>query len=120
LFFDNSDRFTVTELQKAAVAPMDATIVQWGLTISITKTKVLVVGRDTVEQLLSLPSGGKVLEVVTPFKYLGSMFTSDSMLNKEIAHRVADVSYSGSIKLKSGCQMLCPCPPNSSLSRPLS
>ena len=42
--------------------------------------------------MLSSPLGGEVLEVVSRFKYLGSMFTSDGMVNTEIAHRVAGAS----------------------------
>ena len=40
--------------------------------------------------MLSSPLG--VLEVVSQFKNLGSMFTSDGMLDTEIAHRVASAS----------------------------
>ena len=43
----------ITNLSKA-VALMDNTFSQWGLTISTRKTKVLVVGRDA-EQQAALP-----------------------------------------------------------------
>jgi len=42
-----------------------------------------------------------LLEVVSQFKYLGSMFTSDGMLDTEIAHRVADAN-SASARLHKG------------------
>ena len=35
---------------------------------------------------------GDTLEVVSGFKYLGSIFTSDSTLDAEIAHRIASAS----------------------------
>jgi hypothetical protein len=79
------------ESLRAAVTLMDATFVQWGLTISTKKTKVLVVGKDAAEQSANavITIRGEVLEVASHFKYLGSMFTSDGMLDTEIAHRVA-------------------------------
>ena len=82
------------ESLRAAVTLMDATFVQWGLTISTKKTKVLVVGKDAAEQSphAVITIRGKVLDVVSQFKYLGSMFTSDGMLVTEIAHRVASAS----------------------------
>ena len=73
---------------------MDATFVQWGLTISTKKTKVLVVGKDAAEKSphAVITIRGEVLKVVSQFKYLGSMFTSDGMLDTEITHRVASAS----------------------------
>ena len=67
---------------------------QWGLTISTKKTKVVVVGRDAAEQSPNavITIRGEVLEVVSHYKYLGSMFTSDGMLDTEILHRVASAS----------------------------
>ncbi len=79
---------------RAAVALMDAPFVQWGVTIITKKTKVLVVGKDAAEQSANavITIRGKVLEVVSHFKHLGSMFTSDGMLDTEVAHRVAGAS----------------------------
>lgn len=45
-----------------------------------------------VHHLSAITIRGEVLEVVPQFKYLGSMFTSDGMLDTEIAHRVASAS----------------------------
>ncbi|KAL3138620.1 hypothetical protein ABBQ32_006384 [Trebouxia sp. C0010 RCD-2024] len=71
---------------RKAVALMDATFLQWGLTISTKKTKALKSNATT--------AGGGVgmLEGVSDFKYLGTIFTSDGTLNAEIAHRVASAS----------------------------
>ncbi len=81
-------------LWRAAVTLMDATSMQWGLTISTNKTKVLVVGKDAAEQSPNavITIMEEVLEVVSQFKYSGSMFTCDGMLDTEIAHRVANAS----------------------------
>jgi len=67
---------------------------QWDLTISTKKTKVLIVGKDAAEQSPNavITIRGEVLEVVSRFKYLNSMFTSDGMLDTEFAHRVANAS----------------------------
>ena len=118
LVCDNSESLRAATL-------MDVTFVQWGLTISTKKTKVLVVGKDAAEQSTNavITIRGEVLEVVSHFKYLGSMFTSDGMLDTEIAHRVAVVQVMplpGSIKQKSGHQKPCPCPPSFSSCKPLS
>ena len=73
---------------------MDSTFLQWGLTISTKKTQVLVVGRDTEAQMsnANITIRGDTLEVVSGFKYLGSIFSSDGTLDAEIAHRIASAS----------------------------
>ena len=70
---------------------MDKTFSQWGLTISTHKTKVLVVGRDAEQQAanVNISKRGDKLEVVSSFKYLGSIFTSDATIDAEVRHRIA-------------------------------
>ena len=55
---------------------MDSSFSRWGLTISTQKTKVLVVGRDAEQQAsnVNILIRGDKLEVVSSFKYLGSIF----------------------------------------------
>ena len=79
------------EKLRTAVTTMDATFLRWGLTISTNKTKVLVAGRDAAVQAAKsvVTLRGVELEVVSQFKYLGSMFTADCTLDAEITHRVA-------------------------------
>jgi len=79
------------EKLREAVITMDATFLRWGLTISTKKTKVLVVGRNAAAQAADsvITMRGDPLEVVSHFKYLGSVFTSDCTLDVEITHRVA-------------------------------
>ena len=60
------------------------------MTVSTEKT---VVGKDAAEQSPNaVITIGEVLEVVSQFKYLASMFISDGMLDTEIADRVAGAS----------------------------
>lgn len=67
------------EKPREAVIVIDATFLRWGLTVSTKKTKVLVVNRDAAAQSA---------EVVSQFKYMGSIFTSDCTLDTKIMHRV--------------------------------
>ncbi len=62
-----------------------------GLTISTKKTKVLVVGRNAAAQTADsvITLRGDPLEVVSHFKYLGSVFTSNCTLDAVITHGVA-------------------------------
>ena len=60
-------------------------------TISTKKSKVLVVGRNFAAQAADsvITLRGDQLDVVSHFKYLGSVFTSDCNLDAEVTHRVA-------------------------------
>ena len=62
--------------------------------ISTKKTKVLIVGRDAEAQsaLANITIRGDKLEVVSQFKYLGCLFTSDGKLDAEVANRVASAN----------------------------
>ena len=74
------------EKLRVAVTNMDATFLRWGLTIS----KVLLVGRNAAAQAADsvITLRGDQLEVVSQFKYLGSVFNSDCTLDAEITHQV--------------------------------
>ncbi|KAA6417744.1 MAG: hypothetical protein FRX49_12330 [Trebouxia sp. A1-2] len=78
------------EKLRVAVTTMDATFLRWGLTVSTEKTKVLVVGRNAAAQAAEsvITLRGNQLEVVSQFKYLGSVFTSDCTLDAKMTHRV--------------------------------
>ena len=78
------------EKLRVAVTTMDATFLRWEVTISTKKTKVLVVGRNAAAQAAEsvITLRGDRLEVVSQFKYLGSVFNSDCTLDAEITHRV--------------------------------
>ena len=94
----------VMELQLAAVTTtresMDraASILQdllreWGLTLSVVKTKLLVVGSEDETDLrpLKLGDDGEV-ECVKEFKYLGSIVEARGGVVKEVGERIAKAS----------------------------
>ena len=64
---------------KAAIELLDAVFAKWGLTVRPSNTKILVIGResDTQAATLDIKLCGDIVEVVSKFKYLGSIFTSD-------------------------------------------
>ena len=74
---------------------LDTVFSEWGLTVSTSKTKVLIVGRDAEAQAaeLNIEIRGDRIQVVPEFKYLGSMFSADNTLAAEINHRVASASF---------------------------
>ena len=76
---------------RTAVTLTDTVFTHWGLTISFKKAKVLIVGRDAEAQASNAVNTvrGDNLEVVSSFKHVGSMFTSDNTLDAEINHRLA-------------------------------
>jgi hypothetical protein len=47
----------------------------WGLTISVSKTKILAIGRaaDTLDRSIEIKIRGETVEVVSSAKYLGSI-----------------------------------------------
>ena len=64
---------------------------QWGFTISVPKTKVLLVGgRDEEEHFLSV--GDRQLEIVEVFKYLGSVMHHSGSAQSDIEGRIAAAS----------------------------
>ena len=75
---------------KAAIELRDTVVFDWGWTVSTSKTKILVIGRDSDTQAaaLDIKLRGDSLEVVSKFKYLGSIFTSDGCLDAELSHHL--------------------------------
>lgn len=76
---------------QAAIELTDATFAQWGLEISVKKTKVMGIGQSESIPAFSLPRGE--LEAVDAFKYLGSFSSSDATLHKEISHRLSSAGH---------------------------
>ena len=64
---------------------------RWGLTVNVAKTKVVVFGRRRLpsSDVLSVRYGGKVLEVVDSFKYLGIVFHASHAFAAAASPRVA-------------------------------
>ena len=70
-------------------------ISDWGLTLSIGKTKVLYQpAPGNWSELLSFVVGDNTLENVTKFQYLGSVLTRDKTLDEEIKNRLSHANYS--------------------------
>ena len=80
---------------RQAITAMDAAFLTYGLTVSTQKTKVLVVGKEAEVHAanLQIPIRGAELEVVTEFQYLGSIFSADNTVHKEINNRIAKAGY---------------------------
>ena len=64
---------------------------RWGLTISITKTKMMAVGSREAQEC-RLSANGEEVEVVGEFKYLGSILNSDGSGKRDIEEPIAKAS----------------------------
>ena len=60
---------------------------QLGLRLNVSKTKIMAIGPDSVEEPLII-DGNKV-ESVSKFNFLGSLITKDGGCSQEIRHRLA-------------------------------
>ena len=89
LIADNPDNLS------QAITAMDAAFLTYGLTVSTQKTKILVVGKDagTHANNLHVLVRDTELEVVSEFKYLGSIFSADNTVDKEVSSRIAKAGY---------------------------
>ena len=62
----------------------------WGLTVSLVKSKGMVVGTGADASLLShIPVGDGFIDLAEDFQYLGSCTSSDGELDKEVSGRLA-------------------------------
>jgi hypothetical protein len=68
---------------------LDDTMCEWGLTISIIKTKIVVFGDDETDTRDPMMLRGEEVNVVNEFKYLGSVFTSDGSDVSDVKARIA-------------------------------
>ena len=64
---------------------------RWGLTVSVPKTKVMVVGRGEEVQL-PLQVSDIQLEAVSHFKYLGSILHQNGLSESDVKERIARAS----------------------------
>ena len=71
----------------------------YGMEISQEKSKVMVNERDQVELPRKITMGGKILEMVDKFKYLGVTLTKDGKSESEIKIRMATAT-SALVRLK--------------------
>ena len=65
---------------KTSLDLLDTDFSEWGLKVSTSKIKVLIVGRDAATQASdrNIKIRGDTVEVVSQFKYLGSMISADN------------------------------------------
>ncbi len=68
---------TSRESMESAARILDSLLTQWGLTLSVHKTKLLVGGKSDPTDTLPLSLAGGEVECVTEFKYLGSTISAD-------------------------------------------
>jgi hypothetical protein len=71
------------------VTILDEVMKEWGLTISIPKTKIMLWGAPDNEVRPPLILGGEVVEIVNQFKYLGSIFTSEGGDGRDVEWRIS-------------------------------
>jgi hypothetical protein len=89
-FADDAAVYTTTRNALEVSTRMFVDIAQqWGLTVSTSKTKGLVVGHHTVEEEDPVTVGSDVIEIVPSFTYLGSIITQDGRLESELSSRIA-------------------------------
>src|SRR6218665_3929147 len=85
------DQAMVAKSQKGLHSMMDRldrTSREYGMKISIKKTKVLKISKGK-ETMVSINIGGKEIEQVKEFCYLGSVITTDAKCHREIRRRIA-------------------------------
>ena len=74
---------------------------EWGLTISIPKTKMLVAGKSSVNEadLRAISIGGEEVETVNAFQYLGATVEGNGNIMNDVENRIAKASRAfGSLK----------------------
>ena len=102
---------------EAAATAVEELISAWGLSLSISKTKLFVAGTPHGEDLLLLQqlAGGSV-ECVTDSLYLGSVVETKEGVEKEVYERIARASRAfGMLKSQCSERGICPSPPNVSV-----
>ena len=75
---------SVSELQ-SGIDSLNAACEEFGMKISIQKTKVMHIGKERKQVVCTL--NNEVLEQVSEFKYLGTIFSEDGKLVKEFEER---------------------------------
>src|SRR6218665_2224573 len=87
----SDDQAMVAKSQKGLQTMMDRldrTSREYGMKINIKKTKVLKISKGK-ETMVKINIGGKEIEQVKEFCYLGSFITTDAKCHREIRRRIA-------------------------------
>ena len=74
-----------------AMSKLFTVTAQFGLTISVSKTKAMVVGGSD-EECQDIQVGERVIEMVEEFKYLGSVLACNGSIRSDVKERVAKAS----------------------------
>ena len=93
-FADDVAMYAISqEAFKKATAKFVSTAAKWGLTISLEKTKGLVMGKYLEpSDILPIQIAGGTIEVVRDFIYLGSNISDDGEVNVEVSTRIGKAS----------------------------
>ena len=92
-FADDAAVYTTTRSTfKHGAKMFAATAQEWGLTVSTSKTKGLIVGHHTGGETDPVEIDGEEIEIVTNFTYLGSNITQEGQLGKELSAGIAKAS----------------------------
>ena len=79
------------EIERAARV-LDEVTSEWGLTVSLPKTKLLVVGASVEEDLQPISIRDEFIEVVSEFRYLGAIVEACGGVVNDMADRIARAS----------------------------
>ena len=93
-FADDVAAYAVTrEALEQVAAEFDNTAANWGLTVSLEKTKLLTLGKQLKpEDNLSIQLNGVEIATVKEFSYLGSSITRDVEVRGEVSMRLGRAS----------------------------
>ena len=94
LFADDAVAVATTResIELAVEALLEVTS-QWGLTVSIPKTKLMVTGAEVEEaDLLPIQVGSQSIKAVMEFKYLGAVIDSSASIEREVCERIGRAS----------------------------
>ena len=93
-FADDVALLTVTrEAAERAIGLYQSVAKSFGLTVSINKTKFMVIGSNiTHEDKLPIKVEDGTIEHVSEFQYLGSVITESGRIDEEIDRRIANAS----------------------------
>ena len=83
---------TSRESMESAAYILDDLLKEWGLTLSIMKTKLLVAGDRDADDMRPLRLDSGEVECVTAFKYLGSIVEAKEGIAQEVGERIAKAS----------------------------
>ena len=84
---------TTREVMEQVVREFVSIAAEWGLTVSLEKTKLLAMGKDLrPEDSLAVQLEGGEISTVEEFTYLGSTITPDGEVHGEVAARLAKAS----------------------------